>query len=153
MLNECIPYYEGPYTQTLTVHAGYAMTGKTFAGPTTSYQGAGPGLAADPLPTGDGGNLICPAAPAAGGQVGGVINWDVPSGAKAVLIRGEGTVLPVTSGAAVAVGDELMVNVSGQVIPFVVAAGNRKVGKAHSAAGAAGVDVVVELYPISVVGT
>lgn len=143
MNNECIPYFEAAYTQKITVHAGYAMIGKTFSGPITSHQGAGPGLATDPLPTGDGGNLQCPAAPAAGGQVGGVIGWDVASGAKAPITRGQGTMLPVTSGAAVAIGDLLTVDTQGRVVTAV--AGNYIVGKAHSAAGAAGVDVIVEL--------
>jgi hypothetical protein len=97
MQNECIPYFEGPYTQTLTVHVGYAVTGKTFIGPITGYQGQGPGLAADPLPTGDGGNLLCPAAPTAGGQVGGVAAWDAASGTKLTKLAGKGTHLPVTS--------------------------------------------------------
>lgn len=143
MNNECIPYFEAAYTQKITVYAGYAMTGKTFCGPITSHQGSGPGLAADPLPTGDGGNLQCPAAPAAGGQVGGVIGWDVASGAKAPIIRGEGTMVPVTSGAAVAIGDLLAVDTQGRVVTAV--AGNYVVGKAHSAAAGAGTDVVVEL--------
>jgi predicted RecA/RadA family phage recombinase len=130
MQNECIPYYEA--------------VGKTFSGPLTLHQGAGPGLAADPLPTGDGGNLQCPAAPAAGGQTGGVFCWDVASGSKAALIRGTHTFLPVTSGAAVAVGDLLMVDTQGRVL--LATAGNYIVGKAHSAAGAAGVDVIVELF-------
>lgn len=150
MVNECVPYYEGPYTQTLTVHAGYAITGKTFVGPLSSHQGAGPGLAADPLPTGDGGNLQAPAAPLAGGQVSGVAAWDAASGGKAAIIAGKGTMVPVTSGAAVAIGDLLKVDVQGRVVTAAqVAAGaqpvNWVVGKAHSAAGAAGVDVVVEI--------
>lgn len=148
MLNECIPTFEAGYTQKITVHAGYAMTGKTFAGPLSSYQTQGPGLANDPLTTGDGGNLICPAAPTANGQVSGVIGWDVPSGGKAPIIRGEGTILPVTSGAAVAVQNELMVDGQGRVIPYVTAAGNRRVGIAHSAVGGAALDVYVELYAI-----
>jgi len=141
--NECIPYYEGPYTQTLTVHAGYAITGKTFVGPLTGYQGQGPGLAADPLPAGDTGNLQAPAAPTAGGLASGVASWDVASGGKATIIRGAGTMVPVTSGAAVTVGAELQVDTSGRVVPFST---GRRVGVAHSAAGAAGTDVVVELY-------
>lgn len=144
MQNECIPYYEGPYTQTQTVHVGYAVTGKTFVGPLTGYQGAGPGLAADPLPTGDGGVQQCPAAPTAGGQVGGVAAWDAASGTKLTIIRGLHTQVPVTSGAALAIGDLLTVDVQGRVV--TASAGNYIVGKAHSAAGAAGVDVVVELY-------
>jgi len=126
------------------------MTGKTFSGPLTSHQGAGPGLAADPLPTGDGGNLQCPVAPLAGGQVGGVIGWDVASGAKAPLIRGRGTFVPVTSGAAVTIGDLLKVDISGRVVTAVQAiAGaqpaNWVVGKAHSTVAGAALDVIVEL--------
>jgi len=146
MNNECIPYFEAAYTQKITVHAGYAMTGKTLAGPKTGYQGSGPALAPDPLAAGDGGNLVVPAAPVAGGEVSGVIAWDVPSGGKAVLIDGDGTVLPITSGAAVAIGDLLQSDTSGRVITAAPASGKVVVGKARSAAGAAGVDVVVELY-------
>lgn len=150
MLNECIPYFEAAYTQKLTVHAGYAITGKTFVGPLTSHQGTGPGLAADPLPTGDGGNLQAPIAPLAGGQVSGVAAWDAASGGKAAIITGKGTYVPVTSGAAVAVGDLLKVDVQGRVVPAVQAIAGAQpvqwiVGKAHSAAGGAAVDVVVEL--------
>jgi|SRR5215831_4269141 len=143
--NECIAYYEGPYTQTLTVHAGYAITGKTFAGPLTSYQDQGPGLATDPLGANPGGNLQAAAAPTAGGEVSGVASWDAAQNAKAVLIRGAGTVVPVTAGAAVTVGAELQVDTSGRVVPYST---GRRVGKAHSAAGAAGTDVVVELYAL-----
>jgi hypothetical protein len=143
--NECIPYYEGPYTQTITVHAGYAVTGKTFVGPLSTFQGSGPALAPDPLASGDGGNLIAPSAPAAGGLVSGVASWDVPSAGKVVILRGAGSVLPVTAGGVVAVGDELQVDATGKV---VTATSGRKVGKAHSAAGGAGTDVEVELYAL-----
>jgi hypothetical protein len=143
--NECIPFYEGPYTQTLTVHAGYAITGKTFVGPLAAYQGSGPALAPDPLASGDGGNLIAPAAPAAGGLVSGVASWDAPSAGKVVILRGSGTVVPITAGAAVAIGDELQVDATGKVL---TATSGRKVGKAHSAAGGAGTDVEVELYAL-----
>ena len=144
MQNECIPYYEGPYTQTQTVHAGYAVTGKTFVGPITSYQGQGPGLSADPLPAGDGGNQQVPAAPVAGGQVAGVAAWDAASGSKLTIIRGTHTQLPVTSGAAVNAGDLLKVDTQGRVL--LATTGTFIVGKAHSTVGAAGADVIVELY-------
>jgi len=150
MTNECIPYFEAAYTQKITVHAGYAITGKQFVGPLTSFQSGVTGLAADPLAAGDGSNLQCPAAPAANGQVGGVAAWDAASGAKAAVIRGRGTMLPVVSGGAVAVGDWLKVDAQGRVVTATqVAAGaqpsNWVVGKAPSAAGGAGVDVIVEL--------
>jgi predicted RecA/RadA family phage recombinase len=143
MTNECIPFYEAAYTQKITVHAGYAITGKTFVGPLTSYQSQGPALATDPLAVGDGGNLIANAAPTAGGLVSGVAAWDAPSGGKVPIIRGGGTILPVTSGAAVAVGNELQVDTQGRVVPFTT---GRRVGVAHSAAAGAALDVVVELY-------
>lgn len=146
MTNECIPYYEGPYTQTITVHVGYAVTGKTFVGPFTGFQSQGPGLASDPLAVGDGGNLLCPALPAANGEVGGVAAWDAASGSKLTVIRGSGTMLPVTSGAAITAGQEVMVDATGRVIPYVSAAGNRRVGKAHSTVAGAALDTVVELY-------
>ena len=145
--NECIPYFEGPYSQVITAHAAYAITGKTFVGPLTGYQSQGPGLATDPLAANDGGNLIAAAAPIANGEVSGVAMWDVAINGKVPIIRGGGTMVPVTSGAAIAsAGTELMVDTSGRVIPYVSAAGNRRVGKAHSTAGGAGSDVVVELY-------
>lgn len=147
MLNECIPYFEAAYTQKLTVHVGYAVTGKTFAGPMTGYQTDGPGIASDPLATNNGGNLQVPSAPSAGGEVSGVIGWDVAINGKAPLIRGAGTVVPVTSGADVAVGDPLTVDTSGRVVPAT--SGDVIVGCARSAVTGSGHDVVVELYDLN----
>lgn len=81
--------------------------------------------------------------PTAAGQVGGVVGWDVAAGAKGPVIRGAGTMLPVSSGAAVTIGDELQVDALGRVVPF---GSGRKVGKAHSTVGGADLDVIVELY-------
>jgi Uncharacterized conserved protein (DUF2190) len=145
MTNECIPSVEAAYTQKITAHADAALTGKCFVAPLVQYQNtSAPGLAPDPLAAGDGGNLRCPGLPAAGGQVGGVAAWDVPSAGKAVIIRGAGTVLPVTSGAAITAGAEVQADASGRVVPF---AAGKKVGIAHNAAAGAGTDVQVELYP------
>lgn len=144
MLNECIPYKEAAYTTRFTVHLGYNVTGKRFVGPITTMQGNSPGLAADPLPAGDGGNMQCPAAPAAGGAVGGVSAWDGVSGGKLAVIGGYGTWLPVSSGAAVTAGNLLKVDTSGRVVPATT--GTVVVGKAHSTVGAADLDVIVELY-------
>ena len=138
--NECITYYEAAYTQKIT--AAIITTpavGKTFVGPFTSYQ-SGPGLAT----TAEGSNLQAVGVPSAGGAVGGVASYDAAVGTKVAIIRGAGTMLPVTSGAAVAVGDELKVDASGRVIPQ--GGTGTKVGRAHSATGAAGNDVIVELY-------
>jgi predicted RecA/RadA family phage recombinase len=143
--NECIPLKEAGYTQKITVHADAAITGKTFVAPLTQFQNAqAPGLAADPLAAGDGSNLRTPGAPAAGGQVAGVAAYDAASGAKVPIIRGAGTVLPVTAGAAITVGAEVQVDATGKVVPF---AAGKKVGIAHTAAAGAGTDVWVELYP------
>lgn len=147
MLNECIPYKEASYTQRFTVHAGYAITGKTFVGPLTTPQSGWAALSADPLPTNDGSNMQCPAAPAAGGAVGGVAAWDAPSAGKAAVIAGAGTFLPVTSGAAVTAGNLLKVTTAGKVIPATT--GAVVVGKAHSTVGATDLDVIVELYDIN----
>jgi Uncharacterized conserved protein (DUF2190) len=144
MANECIPAYEAGYTQKITIHADAALTGKKFAGPLTQYQSQGPGLATDPLGTGDGGNIRTAGPPAAAGQVSGVVAYDVGAGAKAVIIRGAGTILPITSGAAITVGAELQVDATGAVVPF---SAGKKVGIAHTAAAGAGTDVFVELYP------
>lgn len=147
MTNECIPYYEGPYAQTLTVHAAYALVGKTFAGPLTTYQTDGPGLASDPLAVNNGGNLICAAAPTAGGAVSGVAMWDVAILGKAVIIRGTGVFLPVTSGAAITAGALLKVTTAGKVITATT--GAVVVGLAHSTVGATDLDVVVELFSLN----
>jgi hypothetical protein len=146
MNNECIPFFEAAYTQKITVHAGYAMVGKTFAGPLTGYQSQGPALATDPLALNDGGNLICPAAPAAGGKVGGVIGWDVAINGKAPLTRGAGTILPVTAGGNFAIGANLAVDTQGRVV--AAGAGNVVVGVAHSA-GTLNNEAVVELTSLS----
>lgn len=148
MNNECIPLHEGPYTSTITVHISTnPVVGKTFVGPLLGRQSGGlSGLAADPLATGDGSNFIVAGPPAAGGKVGGVACWDQVAGAKVPLLRGAGTILPVTSGAAVAVGAKLAVDAQGRVV--TAATGNVIVGVAHSAAGGAAVDVEVELFPI-----
>jgi hypothetical protein len=145
MANECIPSVEAAYTQKITAHADAALTGKCFVAPLTQYQNAqAPGLAADPLAAGDGSNLRTPGLPTAAGQVAGVCAYDVASGGKASIIRGAGTILPVTSGAAITVGAELQVDGSGRVVPY---SAGKKVGIAHTAAAGAGTDVMVELYP------
>lgn len=143
--NEVISFFEAAYTQKITVHFAAAVTGKRFCGPLTSPQSGWTGLAADPLAASDGSNMQCAGAPAAAGEVGGVVGWDIPTGGKGPVIRGAGTMVPVSSGAAVSIGNELQVDGSGRVIPF---ASGRKVGKAHSTVGGADLDVIVELYAV-----
>jgi hypothetical protein len=144
MNNECIPFFEAAYTQKITVHAAYAVTGKTFVGPIVGMQGSAPGLAADPIVAGDGGNLLVPAAPAAGGAVAGVANWDAAANSKVPITRGSGTILPVTCSAGVAAGALLMVDAAGKVLTATT--GKVAVGRAIQAQATVGGDVVVELF-------
>jgi hypothetical protein len=146
MTNECIPLHEGPYTRVITVHISTTgVTGKCFVGPITGRQSGGlAGLAADPLAAGDGSNYTVAGPPAAGGKVLGVSSWDVASSGKAAIISGAGTILPVTSGAAITIGWELAVDNTGKVVHATT--GNVIVGRALTAAGGSGVDVEVELY-------
>jgi|SRR5580765_2853780 len=146
MNNECIPLREAAYTQRLTVHCTAAVTGKRFVAPLGARQSGGlAGLAADPLAANDGSDYVVAGPPAAGGAVGGVAAWDAGIAAKCPIIRGAGTIVPVTSAAAISVGQTLKVDATGAVLP--VTTGTSPVGVAHSAAGAGGVDVEVELLP------
>lgn len=138
--NECIPVYEGAYCQKLTVHFTGNVVGKRFCGPLTTFQSSP--LALDTAATG--GNIQCAGAPAAGGEVGGVVGWDVTAPGKGQVIRGAGVMLPVMSGAAVTANSDLEVDNLGRVINL--AAPGVRVGRAHSATGGADLEVVVELY-------
>lgn len=142
-VNEAIPVYEAAYTQKITVFFTGAVVGKTFCGPLTTFQSGPLALSADPLPANDGGNVQCAGVPAAAGEVAGVVMYDTPINSRGGILRGAGTMVPVTSGAAVTAGNELQVDASGRVVPY---GSGRKVGKAHNTVGAAGADVVVELY-------
>jgi len=142
-VNEAIPVYEAAYTQKLTVFFTGAVVGKTFCGPLTTFQSGPLALSPDPLAANDGGNVQCAGVPAAGGEVGGVVMYDVPSNNRGGVMRGAGTMVPVTSGAAVTAGNELQVDAAGKVVPYST---GRKVGKAHNTVGAANADVIVELY-------
>ena len=143
--NECIPFYEAAYTQKLTVDFDAAVAGKRFCAPLEDFE-SGPGLSA----TAEGGNLTCDGYAAANGRTGGVVGWDVGVGGKGPVIKGAGTILPVTSGASVTAGAMLKVDATGRVVPATqVAAGAQPVnwvcGYARSTVGAADLDVVVEL--------
>lgn len=146
--NECIPFYEGAYTQKLTAAIiTTAAVGKRFVGPLTTYQ-SGPGLSS----TAEGGNLQAVGVPAAGGDVGGVAAYDgavTTPATKIPVIRGAGTMVPVMSGAAVTAGNRLKVDASGRVIPITAA--TTLVGIAHSTVGAADLEVIVELASIPAV--
>lgn len=144
MNNECIPLKSAAYTRVITVHCTLAVTGKKFVAPISGRQSGGlAGLAADPLATNDGSDYIVPGPAAAAGMVEGVAMWDQVANGKVPVISGAGTILPVTSGAAITAGQEVQVDATGAVVPF---AAGIKVGRALSAAAGAAVDVEVELY-------
>lgn len=144
MQNECIPLKSAAYTRVITVHTAAGVTGKKFVASIDGRQSGGlAGLAADPLASGDGSDYTVAGPPAAGAAVEGVAMWDQVAAAKVPVLSGAGTIVPVTSGAAVAVGDELQVDATGAVVPFTTGV---KVGKALSAVAGTGLDVEVELY-------
>ena len=81
---------------------------------------------------------------AAGAKAFGVAAYDQPTiGGLVAIIRGKGSVVPLTSGAAITFNAEVEVDGSGRAIPFSSGA---KVGKAMETVGGAGIDVLIELY-------
>jgi hypothetical protein len=147
MNNECIPLKSAAYTQVITVHAVLAVTGKRFVGPITGRQSGGlAGLAADPLAANDGSDYTVAGPPAAGGAVAGVAMWDQVALGKVPILRGPGTIVPITSSAAVTAGQLLKVDATGAVLNGTT--GTVIVGKALTSVGGAGLDVEVELYDI-----
>ena len=125
MANECIPLYR-PGTDITAVTTG-AVTGKRFV----DYSAA--------MTTG----LPSVNTATAAGKVAGVAAYDAASGARVAVIRGKGTIVPVISGAAVTALAEVEVGTTGRAVPFSAGV---KVGRALSAAGAADVQIWVELY-------
>lgn len=138
MANDCIPFYEAAYTQKLTVNFTAAVTGKRFAAQFTARQ-SGPGLAN----TAEGGNYVCPGHAGAGANADGVVMYDVGAGGKGGVLRGPNTIVPLTSGAAIAVNDPIKSDANGKAIPQ----GGTGVilGYARSAVAGADLDVEVEL--------
>jgi hypothetical protein len=127
MANESIPLYR-PGAD-LTATAGGAVTGKTFVDISAAVS-ASAGTPATVI-----------TATAAGLSVG-VASRDTASGAKVQVIRGKGSVVPVTAGGTIAVGAEVEVGTSGRAI--TIASGKAR-GRAWSAA-TVGTDVFIELY-------
>lgn len=144
MNNECIPLKSAAYTRVITVQCTLAVTGKKFVALIVGRQSGGlAGLAADPLPAGDGSDYVVAGPPAAAAGVEGVAMWDQVALGKVPIISGQGTIIPVTAGAGgVTAGVELQVDATGGVVPF---SAGIKVGRALTAA-AAGSDAEVELY-------
>ena len=127
MANEAIELYtEGDQISYL---ATTAITGKRFVDIT----------AAADATTG----VLQAGNPAAGGLVVGVAAYDAAQGQVFTVLSDKGSVVPVTSGAAIAVGAELEVTAVGKVITKNT---GKAIGRAFSAVGATDLDVFVQLY-------
>lgn len=71
-------------------------------------------ITGDQLPDG---TLAVAHPSAAGARPVGVAAYDAPAGGKVGIIRGKGTVLPVTAGAALTAGQDVQVDAVGRVVP------------------------------------
>jgi Uncharacterized conserved protein (DUF2190) len=133
-VNECIPFYEPG--QRITGKCSVAVTGKRFVR-ITANRTSGPGLSA----TAEGG-VYQVGPPAAGGAVFGVAAYDGALNEIIPIYQGPGFVVPVRCSAAVAAGDEVQVDATGQVLPF---AAGVKVGYCVNGA-AINTDAEIQLY-------
>lgn len=127
MANESIPLYRPGDDVTAT--ASGAITGKTFVDVTGGVNAAN-------------GTTLTVATATGGALSVGVASRDTASGAKLHVLRGKGSVVPVTAGGNIAVGNEVEVGANGRAV--VLASGKAR-GRAWST-GAAGSDVYIELY-------
>jgi hypothetical protein len=127
MANEAVPLFR-PGSDVTCLTTG-AVTGKRIVDTTTTVDAT----------TG----MIKVAHCAAGVRGWGVAAYDAGSGARVPVIAGPGTIVHVTSGAAITVGAEVEVGTTGRVITL---ASGKAVGKALSTVGGADLDVLVRLY-------
>jgi hypothetical protein len=131
--NDCIPYYK-PGAD-LPAAAGTAITGKRFIKVSANRQ-SGPGLSS----TAEGSNYTM-AQCVAGDKAVGVSMYDTPVNGKVGIVR-EG-IVPVTSGAAVAAGQEVQSDALGKAIPLAAGKAN---GYCMSGVGGADLDCEILLY-------
>ncbi len=146
--NICVPLFKGG-EKDLTVRVTAAVVGKTFGAISATIE-SGPVITTAALPaTYDGGNLKA-ATCGAGVKPDGVFAYDQATvGGIVPLIRQQGgAIAPVTSGAAITAGVEVMSDAAGKAIPWVTAASeaNRKAGKATTTVAGADLDCYIELY-------
>lgn len=143
--NICVPLFKSG-EKDVTVRTTAAVVGKTFAAISADIQ-SGPVITTAVLPTTyDGGNFQA-ATCGAGAKPDGVFAYDAAINTVVPIIR-KGATVPVTSGAAITAGVEVMSDAAGKAIPWTSAASeaNRKAGKAMTTASGANVDCYVELY-------
>lgn len=128
MANECIPAYE-PGTHLTAIVGSGGVTGKTFVDISAA------------LSVSAGTPATVVTATAAGLSVG-VAARDAAVGAKVLVVRAKGAVVPVTAGGNIAVGAEVEIGSNGRAV--TLASGKAR-GRAWSA-GTSGNDVFIELY-------
>lgn len=138
MANDCIPLFR-PGAD-LTAEASAGVTGKRVV-KISAAPASGPLLAT----TADGANIKVNHCAGATEVPFGISKYDAASGAKVGVIR-EG-VVPVTSGAAVTAGQQVMADANGKVVPYVYAgaAVPIPIGIAVTTVGGADLDVFVAL--------
>lgn len=126
MANECTPLFR-PGADITCLTTG-AVTGKTFVDISATRD------------TTEG--LIKVATATAAGLSFGVAAYDAASGARVPVVRGKGSIVPVTAGGTIAFGAEVEVGSSGKAV--TIASGKAR-GRAVEA-GTNGNDVMIELY-------
>lgn len=138
--NECIAFFDPG--NDLNAQTTGAVTGSRFVAVSGVIQAGSAGLASDVL----GGNLLVAQCSVSGQKAIGVASMDAASGEKLEVIRGH-KVVPVTAGAAMTAGDEVMTDASGRAITWSSAASeaNRKLGTVLNSPGAAGQTAIVVL--------
>lgn len=126
MANECTPLFRPGADVTCLTTA--AVTGKTFV---------------DISATRDASSGLIKVAPAtAAGLSFGVATYDAANGARVPVIRGKGSIVPVTAGGTIAAGAEVEVGSGGKAVTL---ASGKPRGRAVEA-GTNNNDVFVELY-------
>lgn len=148
LANDLQPFYEpGGFP---TCHATTAITGKRCVVISGDRTG-GPGLSTDLE------NLYrVKQADAAGAVVLGIAKTDAEDEKPVGVVASPGIVVPVTAGAAIAAGAQVMCDNQGRVVTWTppnlsgnaeaLPAVNHKVGLCLTAASGAGVDAEIKLY-------
>lgn len=131
--NECIPYKK-PGAE-ISAKATAGITGKRFVKISAGRTG-GPALSSDLL------NVYSVAHAGAGQKAIGVSGHDIASGAVGPIHTGPGTILPVTSGAAITAGAEVESDANGKAIPL---ASGKSLGVCLNTVGGADVDAEIKL--------
>jgi hypothetical protein len=125
--NECTPLFR-PGADVTCLTTG-AVTGSTFVDISATRDASTEGL-------------IKVATATAAGLSFGVAAYDAASGARVPVIRGKGSIVPVTAGGTIAFGAEVEVGTGGKAVTIAS-------GKARGRAVEAGTnnnDVMIELY-------